>query len=140
MIKRKRKEAEQVLLMALACGATIENAAAKAGVGKSTVNRRLDDPVFTRRLQEMKSAMVARTASMLTAAATEAVKTLLELQNPNSPAAVRLNAAKAIIELGSKLRETCELQDRISALEQQLAGESDPPPFMPPCPDTTEAA
>ncbi len=132
MLKRRRKEADHTLLVALACGSTIENAAIKAGVGQTTVVRRLSEPVFAKKLQDMKSGMVRRTAAILTAAASEAVKTLLELQSPNSPAAVRLNAARAIIELGAKLRETAELQDRISALEQQLAGDGNPPPFVPP--------
>jgi hypothetical protein len=125
-----------VLLVALACGATAENAAIKVGVGKNTVYRRLKDPVFLKRLQEMRSGMVQRTAAILTAAASEAVKTLFELQAANYPPAVRLGAARAIIELGAKLRETSELQDRIAALEQQLTGESSPPPYLPPPPET----
>jgi hypothetical protein len=132
VLKRKRKEADHVLLVALACGSTIENAAVKAGVGHSTVSRRLGDPVFAKKLQDMKSGMVRRTAAMLTAAASESVKTLLELQSQISPPAVRLGAARAIVELGAKLRETAELQDRISALEQQLAGDGWPPLVPPP--------
>jgi hypothetical protein len=54
---------------------------------------------------------------MLSAAGGEAVKTLLALQKDTVPAAVRLGAARAILELGVKLRETAELQERIAALE-----------------------
>jgi hypothetical protein len=109
MRQRNRQQTDHVLLMALACGSSIENAAVKAGVGVHTVRRRLSSPEFAKKLRDMKAGMVQRTAAVLTAAASEAVKTLLELQAPTSPPAVRLNAARAIIELGTKLRENADL-------------------------------
>ena len=68
--KRKRKHADHTLLIAMACGSTLENAAMKAGIALSTAHRRMTDPVFVKRLEEMKAGMVQRTAAMLTAAAT----------------------------------------------------------------------
>ena len=116
-----RYTADNNLLMALACGATIENAARTAGLSQATVYNRLKDPEFQRRLQDIRSDMVKRTAGMLTAAAMEAVKTLLALQSTSTPPAVRLGAARAILEIGIKVRETAELTERIAALEAQLA-------------------
>ena len=136
-MKTGRKQADEMLLTALACGATVDNAAAKCGLSPGIVARRLKDPKFAKRLQNVRSGMVQRTAAMLTAAATEAVRTLLELQGPNSPPAVRLNACRAIIELGSKLRETAELQERIAAVENQL--QADPATFTPEPPQTVLA-
>jgi hypothetical protein len=52
--------------------------------------------------------------------ALEAVKTLVKLQDPSQPAAVRLGAARSIIEYGLKLREATEMAERIAALEEQL--------------------
>jgi autotransporter translocation and assembly factor TamB len=134
MIQKRRRRVDHTLLMALACGSSVEQAASRAGVGITTVRRRLKDPRFTKRLQEIRADMVQRTAAMLTAAAGEAVKTLLDLQKASAPPAIRLGAARAIIELGGKLRETAELADRIAALEQQLANEAagTPPPIGPP--------
>ena len=106
--------------MTLACGATVEAAAQKAGVSRATVLRRLREPEFQHRLQEFRSDMVKRAAGMLTAASMEAVKTLLELQKTPVPAAVRLGAARSVIELGTKLRETAEFEARLAALEQQM--------------------
>jgi hypothetical protein len=63
--------------------------------------------------------MVKRAAGMLTAAATEAVRTLLSLQKDSAPPAVRLGAARAVLELGIKVRELAELEARIAALEEQ---------------------
>ncbi len=48
----------------------------------------------------------------------EAVKTLVELQAANIPPTVRLVAARAVLEMGTKLRETVELEERIAELEQ----------------------
>lgn len=96
---------EQSLLLSLACGATIEGAARQAGLSEKLVQQRLKNPEFQSRLQDVKHDLVQRTSSMLTAAAVESVKTLLDLQGKSHPPAVRHNAARTIIELGLKLRE-----------------------------------
>jgi hypothetical protein len=119
MSQRGRRNADQVLLVALACGATIEAAAHKAGVSDTTVYRRLQDPEFQKQLQQFRADMVQRAAAGLTAAAMEAIKTLLALLQSSNTGAVRLGAARAVLELGAKLRETVELEQRIAALEQK---------------------
>jgi hypothetical protein len=118
MPQRGRRNADQALLVALACGATVEAAARTAGVSPATVYRRQQDPEFQKRVQEFRSDMVQRTAGMLTAAAMEAVKTLLELQKTTVPAAVRLGAARSVLEIGIKVREVADLEERLAALEQ----------------------
>jgi DNA-binding MurR/RpiR family transcriptional regulator len=119
MPQHGRRKADKVLLAALGCGATIEVAAHKAGVSVATVYRRLQDSEFKKGLQKFQSDMVQRSASTLTAATTEAIKTLLSLQQTSNPPAVRLGSARSIIELGTKLRETADLEQRIAALEQK---------------------
>src|SRR5262245_40877934 len=94
-----RRNADEAFLTALACGATVENAAHSAGISSATAFRRLRDPAFRQRLQQVRADIVQRTAGALTAASTEAVKTLLELQKPSSPPTVRLGAARAILEM-----------------------------------------
>ena len=121
MAQRGKRRADETLLLALACGATVEAAAAKAGVSPATVYRRKQEPAFAQRLQQVKTDMVLRTAGMLTAAGGESVKTRIELQKPSIPLATRLGAARATLELGMKSREAAELEQRIAALEQQLA-------------------
>jgi hypothetical protein len=110
-----------VLLAALACGATVEAAAQRANVSRATVLRRLRDPEFKRKLTEMGTEMVQRTASALTAASMESVRTLIALQQPTVAAATRLGAARSVIELGIKLREVADLAERLTALEQHVA-------------------
>jgi hypothetical protein len=125
MAHRGRQQADEAILQALACGATVESAARQAGVAPRTVHRRLDDAAFRQRLQALRADMTQRTAGALTAAATEAVRTLLELLKPTTPPAVRLGAARAVLEMGLKVREVSDLEERLAALERQL-GLADP--------------
>ena len=118
-----RKGADQVLLTALACGATVEAAARQAGVSAATAHRRLRDRDFARRLQATRSDLVRRAAGMLTGAAGEAVKTLLALMRDTAPAAVRLGASRAALEMGMRLREVADLEERLAALEERLGAE-----------------
>ncbi len=115
---------DEVLLAALACGATAEAAAQKAGVSRATVQRRLQDPKFCQRLQQLGTDMVKRSASALTAAAVEAIKTLLSLQASSIPHAVRLGAARSVLEIGMKLREVANMEERVAALEAQMASQT----------------
>jgi hypothetical protein len=120
MAQKGRRTADERLLLALACGATVEVAARQAGVSESTAYRRLAEPAFRQRLQRVRADFVQRTAGTMTAAATEAVRTLLELLKPAAPPPVRLGAAKAVLEIGVKLREIAEVEERLAALEERL--------------------
>jgi hypothetical protein len=124
MAWKGRRSADQRLLLAVACGATVEAAERKAGVSESTTYRRLAEAGIRRRLQALRADMVQRAAGLLTTAAVEAVKTLLELQKASAPYAVRLGAARAVLEIGTKLREAADLEERLAVLEEQLVGTS----------------
>jgi AcrR family transcriptional regulator len=117
---RNKEQVNTTLLLALACGASNEAAARQANVSTQTVWRRLQEKDFQARLKEMRSEMVTRTSSMLTAASLDSVKTLLELQK-SGPPTVKLGAARAVIELACKLREIVDLQGQIADLEAEIA-------------------
>jgi hypothetical protein len=119
-VARGRKNADEALLTALACGATVDNAARSAHVSTRTAHRRLADPAFQQRLQSLKADMVQRTAGMLTAAGMESAKTLITLQDSSNPGAIRLGASRTVLELGMRLREAADLAARIAALEAQV--------------------
>jgi hypothetical protein len=108
------------LVLALACGATPESAAQKTGFSPRTVYRRLEEPEFRKRVQEVRADMVRRVAGMLTAAGMSSIKIFTTLQNSAQSEAVRLGAARAIIELGCKVRESAELTERLAVVEAQL--------------------
>jgi hypothetical protein len=120
-----RQRADEMLLTALACGATVEAAAQKAGVSRSTANRRLNNPEFRHKLQQTRSDLLRRTCDILSAASLEATKTLVGLLGTGVPPSVQLGAARAILELGTRLRETVDLEQRLAALERLHAEGSD---------------
>ena len=120
MASGSRRQADDALALALACGSTAEAAAAKAGVSPSTVYRRLADAAFKQKLADVRAEMVGRATAMLTAAAMEAVKTLLDLQGKTVPASSRLGAAKAVLEIGNRLRLEGELVGRLESIERAL--------------------
>ena len=76
MPQRGRRNADSVLINALACGATNEAAAQKAGVSPATVYRRKQEPEFQRLLREARAGMVERTAGAITAMSMEALRAL----------------------------------------------------------------
>jgi AcrR family transcriptional regulator len=120
-----RRIANDTLLSALACGATVDAAAQRAGVSPATVHRRLRDPEFCRRLQQLKSEIMQRTMATLAAASSEATKTLIALLRETMPPATRLGAARALLALGIKMRE-CDFDERLRALEERRANEGSP--------------
>jgi len=121
MPRNPGKNANQVLRNALACGATVEAAALKAGVSSATVYRRLKDKKFQAELQQTLLDMVKRTAGGVTALGIEAVRTLAELLKPTMPANLRLGAVRIALESGIKLREVADFEQRLLALEEFVA-------------------
>ena len=118
-----RKKADDKLLQALACGASVEVAARECGLSPRTVYRRLADPEFRQRLREAVADLAQRSSRMLTAANGEAARTLLALLKEPTPASTRHAAARSIIELSMKTRENADLEQRIAALEARDVGE-----------------
>lgn len=116
----QRKKNEDALLLALACGASVDAAAKKYQLSERTIYRRLEDPDFRHRLQLIRGGMIQRASAMLSAAAGEAVRTLLSLQKESVTPAVRLGAARAILEIGIKLRHLVDMEERLTEVERQL--------------------
>lgn len=111
-----RKSSDETLILALASGASRASAAKAAGVSERTVFRRMQDADFRQRLDEARATMLSNAVARLTASATSAAVTLHNLLTADSET-VQLGAARSILELGSRLRESTELAARIAALE-----------------------
>jgi hypothetical protein len=120
---RGRKNADEALVLALACGATVEQAALKAGISARTAHRRLADPAFAGRVQAARGDMTQRASGLLTAALVESIRVLLELQRPTNPPSVRLGATRTLMEMDLKVREAVDFEGRLAALEQRLDAE-----------------
>jgi hypothetical protein len=129
MAQSGRKAMNDTLRTALAYGATVANAARKAGLSERTVYRRLANPAFRQQLDQLRAEMVQRTASMLTGAGMGSVKTLVDLQHDVAvSAAVRRRAARDVLEISLRFRQAIEVEQRLAALEERL---KDPSPERP---------
>jgi hypothetical protein len=116
MAENGRRKGDEALLLALAAGRTVRDAAAAAGIGERTATRRMANPEFRRQVTELRADMVQRALGKLADAATEAVNTLRGLLAGESES-VKLGAARSILEL----KEAVELELRITALEQKMS-------------------
>lgn len=125
MAHRGRENADGALVLFLATGLTVEAATRKAHVSPRTVHRRLADPDFRRRVTEARADMVQRALGKLADGSTEAVETLRQLLKAEAEN-VRLGAARSILELGNRLRESVDLEQRLAILEQRHKGEPKP--------------
>jgi hypothetical protein len=111
---------KSLLAMALASGISITDAAEQAGVCRKTVQRYLAKPAFRRLVaryrNELISTALGRMADGMTRAA-DAIAGLLDEKDP----AIRLRAARAMVTLGQRLRDSVDVTDRIHEIERELA-------------------
>jgi BMFP domain-containing protein YqiC len=115
-----RKFADAALLAAFMGGATIVDAAKEAGVSVQTASRRQRDPEFVARLEAAQRETFDATSRALGNATREAVSTLVQLLG-DPKATVRLAAAGKILEFAPRWHGSQALEERIVALEQDLA-------------------
>jgi molybdenum-dependent DNA-binding transcriptional regulator ModE len=110
------KKGDAQLVLAIASGCSVKQAAKLAGISQRTAHRRLQSTEFVLRIAVARDELFKRAVGVLASAATEAVQTLRSLLDSES-LTVQLGAARAILEHGPKLREHCELECRITAME-----------------------
>jgi AcrR family transcriptional regulator len=115
-----RLTADAVLIAALASGATVEDAAARAKVGATTVYRRLKDADFQQQVRDARGAMLSRAVGDLADATTAAVRTLRQLLDAEGDQ-VKLGAARAILDQVVRLREHTDIEARLAELESRLS-------------------
>ncbi|HEV3338903.1 MAG TPA: hypothetical protein VG125_01060 [Pirellulales bacterium] len=115
---------EDELILALAAGATVREAAEQAGVGERTAHRRLADADFRRAVSEARGRMFDAARGRLAGLASKAAETLQRLMESDKPT-VALAAAKAVSELGPRLRESTEFEERLCRLEDEADENTD---------------
>lgn len=120
MVANGRQNADTVLIAALASGLTVEDAAARANVGVTTVYRRFKDEAFRQQVRDVRSRILSRSVGRLSDATVAAVTTLRLLLTAEGDQ-VKLGAARAILDQVVRLREHTDLEERIAALESSAA-------------------
>ncbi|MFM9965083.1 MAG: hypothetical protein ACKV2Q_28105 [Planctomycetaceae bacterium] len=120
MSQNQRQRSDGLLVLAVARGETLATAAQLSGVSQRTVNRRLMLPEFRREVQQARSQLVDAAAGKISNtldAAAECLKSLLGSEHSD---AIRLSAARALFEIGIRLKEVVELERRLQAVEDRL--------------------
>ena len=110
----------EMLLSALLTNPTVREAAEAAGIPETTAYNWLRREDFAEEYKQRKRQAVAEASDYLQSRMNAATQIITEIMNDaDAPSQVRLNAAKAIVELGYKLVEQAEIIARIEALEAQ---------------------
>jgi hypothetical protein len=109
---------QEAAALSLATGCTQEVAARESGAGTRTIKTWLrEQPAFARRITELRAELTGMALGRLVEGMASAADTLGYLCRKAKSETVRLGAARALLELANKLRETNELEERIAALE-----------------------
>ncbi|MGD9857215.1 MAG: hypothetical protein AB7U20_19900 [Planctomycetaceae bacterium] len=116
MSAEPRQKREDALVLALARGESIADAARLSGWSQRTIQRRLADPDFSRQVRDARADMIGRASARLADATDAAVQTLRDLLSAESES-VRLSASRSILELACRLRDSEELEARVAELE-----------------------
>jgi hypothetical protein len=113
-------EKDVSLAIALASGKKVQQAADDAGVCRKTVQRKLAKPAFRRKVARLRQQFVGAALGRMADNMAGAADQLVELMTHQDPR-LRLRAARTLIVMGLKLRDSVDLNDRIHDVEQELA-------------------
>lgn len=114
---------QQRVLTALLAAPTAKEAAAMAGVGERTLKRWKTFPAFQRAYRAAQSEMLEDAVNQSRQHLTGALSTLAGVAgDENAPAAARVSAARASVELSLKLSEQNDILRRLDELEKMMNG------------------
>jgi len=112
--------ADRLLAATLATGASYARAGQVAGCSPATVKRRMAEPAFRARVDELRSDHVRRAELRLGELAGAALEALEALMADVDAPAQRLGAAKVVLEGVLRFREAGETERRLDELEGRL--------------------
>lgn len=105
-------------MLALLAQPTIRAAAAASSTSEATLRRWLASPAFERACRRARRDALRQATTRLQAIASDGVETLRAVMNDaKAPAAARVTAARAVIELAYRGFDLEELAERVAALE-----------------------
>ena len=120
--KRRR---DGVLVASLVTGSSRRETAEAAGCSVRTVGRRLADKGFRRALNDARRALFDEVLGRTVHHATRSADVLAAIRdNPETKAAVRVTAARVLLDAALRYRELSELVERIERLEELIEGTS----------------
>ena len=106
-----RSRSDELIVAAVASGASFTEASAAAGVSRSTVARRMRDPEFRAEVIKARAEVVEAVKGRLLHAAPAAIRTLEEVgASGSAPPAARVAAAKVVLEHAVGRRSPLDLE------------------------------
>jgi len=116
---QKYTRRHETALAALLSEPTLEAAAKKVGVSISTLSRWMTIPEFAEKHRAARRDSVSAATTALQRHAAGAVATLAAvMDNPEAPPAVRVSAARSVLDLAYRAAELDDVLARLAALEQ----------------------
>src|SRR5262245_32598380 len=113
------RKGEQALVLALATGLSVPQAAAQARIGKSSAYRHMADPAFRRLVSKARDDLLFRVVGRLMAVALKAADTL-ERQLDSKSESTSQRAAVAVLDNMIKGHQLTEFLRRLEALEEEV--------------------
>jgi hypothetical protein len=124
-----RRDINEELVLALALGASVAQAAQQAGISKRTAFRRIKEPGFQTRVETAKSELVAQAVGRLSGTGLKAAQTIDSLLDNRNPR-IRLAASRAVLEFMFRGSELDTLRRRVEAIEANFGKAPKPVPTL----------
>ena len=116
---------DEQIMSALLLAGSVRRAAKIADVSESTIRNRLKDKSFRAEYDRQRADFVQQITAGIAAKLESAVGVAAELlENPNTPASVRLGAVDALLRHFLRYYSASEIERRLSALEAAQEGET----------------
>ena len=110
---------QEAAIAALLSQRTVEDAARVAGVGARTLFRWMESPEFREAYLQARRQAFGQSSARLQQATGAAVSVILTLMlDGNAPAASRIRAAHAVLDLAAKALEIEDIEVRLRLLEE----------------------
>jgi len=116
----RKSHLDGLLTMGLAAGKTVAQVAVEVGVSERTIQRRMERPEFRQNVTDLRGRMVDRVSGRLADAAAAAMERLYLLLEADSEA-VRLGAARTILDQMLRVRDLVEFESRLRRMEGRCA-------------------
>ena len=116
-LSRKKEQA----IAALLSQPSIGGAAKKIGIGEKTLFRWLQLDEFKQAYKIARSQVVDQTIAQIQSVMSEALQTLLNVMSDDAaPSSAKVSAARALLDIGFKVIEIEDLENRIEKIEKNL--------------------
>lgn len=108
---------DELIITALASGATQAEAGRSAGVSDRTVRRRLEDEAFVEQVRKTRTELISQAGGRAASLVGNAVAVFQELLGSDNET-IRLRAAQAVIDTGRRLVTDSDIAGRLDHLER----------------------